>query len=85
MGILNIYSRVLFFWGKVLQHFKEKNFKKFAIYIQKKNNPLKSRHYVPLQRPRAAHAFRSDQHPIKHIAQISLKFNFGGYTLIYQP
>ena len=29
---------------------------------RKKNNPKISGHYIPLQRPRAAHALRSDQH-----------------------
>ena len=29
---------------------------------RKKNNPKNSGHYVPLNRPRAAHALRSDQH-----------------------
>ena len=35
---------------------------KKSMWHGKKNNPKNSGHYVPLQRPRAAHALRTDQH-----------------------
>ena len=45
-------------WVNIFEQFSD-NF--LDISERKKNNPQNSGHYVPLQRPRAAHALRSDQ------------------------